>query len=231
MIFNLSLQRTALPPAELYSQMQSFDVYSSSTESAVRKLFEGIASYTEVLKSIQGTTFVSGQLDREKFNVEYQAWANKHKRRLEKSFAAQREFTAQSFAMATLCGSVLQVAAKAIECYSPNKSIPAHLKLIVGDSKSAIPFCIGREVRGLPIGLIIYAGRNQHTHFNEKRFAKVNEAVFDQLATVPGYSARDPALNLQNSLLSSYACNITFVLGWRTYASYKKDMQALLGEA
>jgi hypothetical protein len=211
--------------------MQSFAVYSSSTETAVRKLFEGIASYTEILKSIRGTTFVSGESDREKFDAEYQAWAKKHKRRLEKSFAAQREFSEQSFAMATLCGSVLQVAAKAIECYSPIKSVPAHLTPIVGNSKAAIPFCIGREVRGIPIGLIIYAGRNQHTHFNEKRFAKVNEAVFDQLATVPGYSAvRDPALNLHNPLLSSFASNITFVLGWRTHSNYKKDMQALLSE-
>lgn len=95
--------------------MQSFSVYASSTETAVRKLFEGIASYTDVLRAVRGTTFVSGQLDREKFDAEYQAWAKRHKRRLEKSFAAQREFSEQSFAMATLCGAVLQVAAKAIE--------------------------------------------------------------------------------------------------------------------
>lgn len=212
--------------------MQSFSVYASSTETAVRKLFEGIASYTEILRAVRGTTFVSGQVDKEKFEAEYQAWAHKHKRRLERSFAAQREFSEQSFAMATLCGTVLQVAAKAIECYSPVKSVPAHLTQIVGNAKSATPFCLGREIRGLPIGLIIYAGRNQHTHFNEKRFAKVNEAVFDRIAALPEQSAiRDPALDLKNPLLSSFASNITFFLGWRTYKIYKRDMQKLLGEA
>lgn len=212
--------------------MQSFSIYTSSTETAVRKLFEGISSYTDVLKTVRGTTFVSGELDRDKFNAEYEAWAKKHRRRLEKSLAAQRAYSEQSFAMATLCGAVLQVAAKAIECYSPIKSVPTQLTSIVGNSKAAIPFCIGREVRGLPIGLIIYAGRNQHTHFNEKRYAKVNEAVFDHLATLPGHRPlKDPALNLANPLLQSFASNITFVLGWRSYQKYKADMQAMLGEA
>jgi len=92
--------------------MQSFAVYESSTETAVRKLFEGIASYANILKAIRGTTFVSGELDREKFNAQYQEWAEKNKRRLEKSFAAQRAYSEQSFAMATLCGAVLQVASR-----------------------------------------------------------------------------------------------------------------------
>lgn len=210
--------------------MQSFSVYTSSTETAVRKLFEGISSYTDVLKAVRGTTFVSGELDRDRFNAEYEAWARKHKRRLEKSLAAQRAYSEQSFAMATLCGAVLQVAAKAIECYSPIKSVPTHLTSIVGSSKPAVPFCIGREIRGLPIGLIIYAGRNQHTHFNEKRYANVNEAVFDHLATVPGHTRqKDPALNLANPLLQSFASNVTFLLGWRSYRNYRRDMRTMLG--
>jgi hypothetical protein len=212
--------------------VNSYAIYASSTETAVQKLFEGIASYTEMLKAVRGTTFVSGELDQDRFNAEYAAWASRNRKRLEKSHAAQKAFSEQSFAMATLCGALLQVAAKAIECYSPVKRVPANLASIVGGTKAAVPFCIGREVRGLPIGLIIYAGRNQHTHFNEKKYAKVNEAVFDQLAALPGHSPqRDPALNLTNPMLQSFASNVTFVLGWRSYKNYKKDMAAMLGEA
>lgn len=211
--------------------MQSFAIYASSTETAVQKLFEGIASYTEMLKAIRGTTFLSDELDKDKLNAEYAAWASRNRKRLDKSLAAQRAFSEQSFAMATLCGAVLQVAAKAIECYSPAKRVPENLVSVVGGTKAAIPFCIGREVRGLPVGLIIYAGRNQHTHFNEKKYAKVNEAVFDRLATLPGHTPqKDPALSLTNPMLQSFASNITFVLGWRSYRHYKKDMVAMLGE-
>ena len=208
--------------------MQSFDLYLTRTETAVRKLFEGIAYYTDMLKAIRGTTFVSGELDREKFMVQYERWAEKNAKTLVRSVAAQQKFAEQSFAMATLCGAVLQVAAKAIECYSPVKRVPSELVAVVGNSKPATPFCVGRELRGLPIGLIVYAGRNQHTHFNEKRYNKVNEAVFNQLAVFN--HLRDPGLDLANPLLESFASNITFILGWRSYEAYDEDMKGMLRE-
>ena len=209
--------------------MQTPSTYIARTETAVRKLFEGIASYTEILKPIQGTTYISGQLDPVLFQAEYEAWAKKNAKKLAASAAAQREYSQQSFAMATLCGSVLQVAAKAIECYSKNTTVSAGAQSIIGKSKPAVPFCIGREIRGIPIGLIIYAGRNQHIHYNEKSLSQVNEAVFAHLAVVPKHSnLKDPAMDLANPLLYSHAGNVTFILGWRSYESYASDLHSLL---
>jgi hypothetical protein len=210
--------------------MHSPQTYIARTESAVRKLFEGIESYTELLRPIRDTTFVGDQIDPAKFQVEYEAWAKKNAAALDASMAAQRAYSEQAFAMATLCGSVLQVAAKAIECYSSNQAVPSSLQSIVGDSQSAKPFCIGREVRAVPIGLIIFAGRNQHTHFNEPKLNKVNVAVFERLAVLPEVATvKDPALDLDNPLLESYASNITFILGWRSYDTYAADLGSLLG--
>ena len=209
--------------------MQTPSTYIDRTETAVRKLFEGIASYTELLKPIQGTTYVSGQLDPILFQAEYEAWAKKNAKKLAASAAAQREYSQQSFAMATLCGAVLQVAAKAIECYSTNTVVSAKAKAIIDVSKPAIPFCIGREIRGMPIGLIIYAGRNQHTHYNEEKLDPVNQAIFDHLAVVPRHSnLKDPAMDLANQLLDSHAGNVTFILGWRSYEAYASDLHSLL---
>jgi hypothetical protein len=135
----------------------------------------------------------------------------------------------QAFAMAILCGSVLQVAAKSIECYSTNETVPDSVKSIVGDSRVAKPFCIGREVRGVPIGLVIFAGRNQHIHFNEPSLKPVNKAVFERIAAWPEVEGcKDPALYLNNPLLDSYAANITFILGWRSFEAYSTDMAFLL---
>ena len=209
--------------------MQSPATYLDRTESAVRKLFEGIESYTNLLAPIRGTTFVSGQLDRDKLMVEYQAWATVNAAALAASMEAQRKYSEQAFALATLCGAVLQIAAKAIECFSNNRNVASSLESIVGESQVALPFCIGREVRGVPIGLIIFAGRNQHTHFNETRLNRVNVAVFDKLAVLPHReAAKDLALDLENPLLDSYASNITFILGWRSYDAYFEDLRRLL---
>jgi hypothetical protein len=85
-------------------------------------------------------------------------------------------------------------------------------------------------VRTVPIGLIIYAGRNQHTHFNEPKLTKVNVAVFERLADHPeDATVKDPEHDLDNPLLDSYASNITFILGWRSYDAYAADLGSLLG--
>jgi hypothetical protein len=182
--------------------MQTPATYIVRTESAVRKLFEGITSYTDLLFPICGATYVSGETDVTKFQAEFNAWKTKNAVALAASQYAQREHTQEAFAMATLCGAVLQVAAKAIECYSSNKIIPAKVQSVVAGSTSAIPYAIGRELCGVPIGLIIYAGRNQHMHFNDAKLNRVNVAVFEQLAAMPKeVGLKNPAFALENSLL------------------------------
>ena len=202
--------------------------YIARTESAARKLFEGIKSYTDLLFPIRDVTYVSGATDVAKFQAEFNAWETKNAAVLAAAQKAQREHTQEAFAMATLCGAVLQVAAKAIECYSNNQNIPANVQSVVGDSSSAIPYAIGRELCGVPIGLIIYAGRNQHMHFNDAKLNRVNVAVFEQLAAMPKrVDIKDPAFTLGNPLLDSYASNITFILGWRSYDAYEVDLRSM----
>jgi len=211
--------------------MRTASIYLAQTETAVTKLFEGIESYVDLLKPIEGTAFVGTASSKEEFQKMYDAWAVANAAKLEAARRAQQEFSEQIFAMATLSGAVLQVAAKAIELYSKNKIVEEKLKGIVGSNKSAIPFCIGREVKnGIPIGLAIYAGRNQHMHFNEDSLSSANSAIFDALSSLPGHpEIKDPALELANPFLESHANNITYIIGWRTYEAYFKDMHSLLG--
>lgn len=195
----------------------------------MQKLFEGIASYTKILQAIQGTAFVGSAHDSAEFEALYEAWVQKNAEKIKASMAAQRKFFEEVFAMDVLCGAVLQVAAKAIECYSSNTNVPANVASLVQSGSKAIPFCIGREVRGIPIGLVIYAGRNQHMHYNEPNLSTLNKAIFNKLANISKFSSvKDPALDLANHTLSSLASNITYLLGWRSYESYLSDIHALL---
>jgi hypothetical protein len=57
------------------------------------------------------------------------------------------------FSEAMFAGAILQVAYMAIRLYSGNTSIPATCSALVRPSqKSAVAFCIGRELHGIPGG-------------------------------------------------------------------------------
>ena len=87
------------------------------------------------------------------------------------------------FSEATFAGSILQVAYMAIRLYSRNDTIPPNcVTLVPSSSKPAIPFCIGPERHAVPVGLIIYAGRNQYSHWDDDSPHEVNRRVFAALS-------------------------------------------------
>ena len=212
--------------------MHSSTEYLDRTASAVRKLFEGIDSYHEILRKAVPPIFVSSTGNRLQAEAEFESWKKRHEAEIKTALQAQRDYFAQSFALATLCGSVLQVAAKGIEKFSKNSAVPPEWFGMIKPDHKASRYCISRLVRGVPLGLVILAGRNQHMHFGDEPLREPNVAVFQRLATYytlkddPDY--RDPAFDLENKILTSFAHNITALLGWRSYHAYEADMRALL---
>ena len=212
--------------------MQTVAEYLDKTESAVRKLFDGMDDYLEVLRQAPGVVYSYGS-DEDPWDA-YDRWASENPERLKASLDAQRSFIAESFALATLCGGVLQIAAKAIECYPLSIALPDDwAELMSGKAyRSARPFCIGRRVHDVPIGLVIYAGRNQATHFNEGKLSDVNTEIFRRLCAGNPLLAEkgllDPSFDLDGSSMTNFASNITALLGWRSFAAYDKDMRELL---
>ncbi len=212
--------------------MQTATEYLNKTESAVRKLFEGIDSYISILKRHPTAAFATSYTNESDFHSQYEAWASANESLIRASLAAEREYIAESFAQATLCGAILQVAAKAIECFSKNTNIPGNWSAIVKVGSKAVPFCTGRLIRGVPLGLVILAARNQHTHFDDDELREPNISVFEHLAVNHGINSdqpfRDPAFDITNTGLVSYASNCTALMGWRTYEAYENDMRNLL---
>lgn len=212
--------------------MQTPAEYLQKTESAVRRLFDGIESYTEILRQNPTPAFVADQTTDADFNDQLESWEQENRGAIEASLKAQHEYLAESFARSTLCGAVLQVAAKALECHSQNDIVPAEWSSVIRPGEKVVRFCIGRQVRGVPLGLIIYAGRNQHIHFEDQDLREPNRTVFEWLATKHGYSStrqfRDPAFDLQNEQVVSFASNVMDFIGWQTYDAYFDDLRALV---
>jgi hypothetical protein len=210
--------------------MQTAVDYLERTQSAVQRLFEGVESYVSVLREVTGVTFVTGTPLGPAQDAEFSAWQVSNAGRLAAARDAERRFVAETFALDTLCGAVLQVAEKALEIYSTNAYVPAHLADAVRSGQAK--FCVGRTVREVPLGLVIYAARNQHTHFNDGALREPSATVFEHLARSHGYGGGDrvvdPAFDLSNPGLLSYASNVTALMEWRNYSRYVADMRAML---
>jgi hypothetical protein len=141
------------------------------------------------------------------------------------------EYFYLKFSEGTLAGAITQVAATGIRLFSSNKVIPDDcIDIVPPAAKSVIPFCVGKRKFGLPIGLIIYAARNQYAHWEEDPH-QVTTNVFRQLVIAfwdnPLY---DLAYDLGNPTIDIYANEILLGgLNWTTYEKYRTEMEELLG--
>jgi hypothetical protein len=213
--------------------MQNAAQYLDKTRSAAARLFEGIDAYLAIILK-HSTTFVTSYTSDEDFQQQYDAWCAANQSKLQAALEAQKQYLGESFAQATLCGAILQLAAKAIECYSKNDQIAQDWVALIKPGSKPAPFCIGRSVRGVPLGLVIYAGRNQHTHFEDQSLREPNVEVFRRLSLNHGYGKAssepvvDPAFHLGTQSITSFANNVTALIGWRSLEAYESDMRKLL---
>ena len=224
--------------------MYSSEEYLKKTESAVIHLFEGINSYLKILKNSPPPIYIGESGDTLNQKPAFINWKAANQTKNQSFLQARREFLTEEFALATLCGSLLQIAAMGIQLCSNNQGIPENLPKDLSPliKEKVEKFCIGRRVRGVPIGLVIYAGRNQYNHMNDKVNDKVNDkglstlntTIFNLLALGYRYeqaienSPKDPAFDLENERLINFSSNITTLLEWINYKSYYTDMHSLI---
>lgn len=209
--------------------MESPQEYLERTKSAVEHILSGVDAYMQILRNSRPPVFSGSFRDEQERDKALEKWLKEKEQDIRRGLAAEREFLSEKYALAALCGSLLQIASMAIRLYSKNESVPAELSEAV--TKPAIIYCIGRLVREVPIGLIIYAGRNQYNHIDDEKLREPSATVFEWLTTRHGYGdgVRDPAFDLNEGLRWNYASNVTSLIGWRNYQAYEVDMKLLLG--
>jgi hypothetical protein len=234
--------------------MNSGEEYLKRTESAVIKIFEGIESYLQILCNSKPPLYIGNAGDLLNRRPAYENWIATNQAGIQASLKAQRDFSAENFALATLCGSLLQIAAMGIQWFSENEetpeNLPESLYSLLKPKSKITRFCIGRKVRSVPIGLVIYAGRNQFNHMDDDELREPNVTIFDllsknytdstdqsvqsitlsveQVEDITEHSSQDPAFDLENGILINFASNITGLLEWKDYESYYSDMHSLI---
>lgn len=213
--------------------MQTFHEYLSKTETAAKVLFAGVNDYRNMLtEAAKATTFSSSYSDYNDLETQYAKWREHNAEKIARAEFLYNHYFAEVFSQATLCGSILQIASKAIEKYSTMDSIPADVEAAVGAHDRIKRFCIGRQVRTMPIGLIIYAGRNQHMHF-EGKLQSPSQRIFNRIATAwdPAGQLKEPAFDPENPMLESLAHNIVGLLDWQTYEDFVRDLTGMLAKS
>ncbi len=200
----------------------NLDEYFRDTEYAVRHLYAGLDSCW---------SYYQQALEHWDLSQVGQPMTPEKEATLKRYLELAEKYFDLKFSEASFGGAILQVAYMAIRLYSRNNSIPSNFASLVRPSKkAAIPFCIGQEQHGVPIGLIIYAGRNQYNHWDDEESHEITKNVFDALSVAfyPNMSF-DLAFDLSNPTINIYANEILLIaLGWRSYDKYLAEMKSLL---
>ena len=202
--------------------------YLNETESAARQIFEGLAYYRGVLDKDPRPTFV-GKVDPERRDEQLAEWYEQNQEEIRQSLAAQREYLGNTFSQATLAGALLQIAYMGISMFSTNERVPENWQSSINNGSKPARFCIGRCVKGVEVGLLIFAGRNQYNHWDEGELRNPSKAIFDRLANHSS-AYIDPAFDLSNEVLDTYSHNIVSVIGWVNYDDYLNDLTLLVSD-
>ncbi len=216
--------------------------YLEETEHAMVSFFNIITEYQELAEmSVPPIRTYRGIEDEsiEAMVRAHEEWLELPENREAQEFSAyaRDEYRSKYFSMYVTSGTILQTACKGIDLFSENNVIESEYDELfdgVNDraKENVKRYCIGREVNGVPIGLIIYAGRNQYNHIEAgSKLTRLNKNIFNRLASELPYTTTnmDPGLDLTNPALDCYSANIRHILGWNSYESYKRDMKTLLG--
>lgn len=163
--------------------------------------------------------------------------------------ARKAEFEATDVAREVIAGSILQLAYFAIDSFAVFSAksegalhFESEINRLVRESPKArvkgafsLPekFCVGRDIGDLPLGMLVFAGRNQYNHYGEDRLSVVNEVVFNALHQMWPEPVNGRSFNLYDGKrFRSYS--VLCALGWVAndvgtgYGPYSKDLNHVL---
>ncbi|MCW9705778.1 hypothetical protein [Fodinibius salsisoli] len=217
----------------------SIDQYLKQTKYAIEQLLQNFSFYSSLYRDLYEKNRKVDSLIFDDYiaDPEHPDYKNEIKRWQRNNHEDQKEFCkalskidGAGTSKNAIAGAILQIAFMGINIYSNNDSIPEtceelHNSLTKSGSKLNLrKFGVGKTVWGkLPMGLVIYAGRNQYNHFDEHpNFEnELVEKILDRLAT---FRDEDKIFKTNHIKKHNTAQHILGILHWQSYGDYKKDM-------
>ncbi|MDO6446842.1 hypothetical protein Q4493_13765 [Colwellia sp. 1_MG-2023] len=207
--------------------MITVEVYFKEAEHALDGLFKSLEYYCGLAKKAVEPIIISDR------PIEH---LNQDLSRREEIYKSMKMYQSHQFSMHFVSGSILQFVSKAIDLYSDQKEMNFDKSALFSkfnDNKKLLlsKYSVGRIVKGIPIGLVILAGRSQYNHIEEGgKLRTYNQIIFNLLCEeeLGNDTYRDPCFDLSNNLYC-YSSNIIAFLGWERYEIFKKDMSDIFG--
>jgi hypothetical protein len=200
----------------------TFKEYMNQTEFAAKQLFNSLDYYHKLLSDARPPVFSTVGCTKEKFMQELDEWGKVTKKEHDHFSATVEQYMGLKYSHATISGSILQLAHMAISKFSDYEGDCKCL------TKKYKKFCIGRKIRSVPLGAIIYAARNQYNHWDDEIFSDATKCIFNMIATCE--EATDLSFDLDRRHLDIYSDKALGLLGWKTYTNYRNDMYRMFGD-
>lgn len=213
--------------------MENACEYFLRTESTVRVLLKEYQACKAKVRSIQ-ELIMHGDAEPglKTPKITFGEWWMKNKNDKTVILNAQQRYSIEAFACSLLGGSILKIAARAIEHYSKHTAIPEEWDKVPQKKFLPSEFFIGRTIHTVPLGLLIYAGWNQYNDPVSREVRAINQQIFRQLATHSKLFEFESFSNFESEFTSLnfeyFASNVIDVFCWNDYDNYIKDMQQAL---
>lgn len=223
----------------------TLDQYLQQTKYAVNQLLKNFSFYSQLWQKVIQTnrdveSFLFGDYlndpENQSIEDEYKRWEQNNKKVHKKFQKAISNLKGACISKNAIAGAVLQIAFMGIKNYSKNDSIPENFQEFANNpnNNGLVPklekFSVGKTVWGeIPMGLIIYAGRNQYNHFDDH--PNYNNLVEEILHKMKDYRRDEkafediPSLPWQKHYTAQYMLDI---LHWKRYEDYKTAMKDAL---
>lgn len=206
--------------------------YMDQTEFAVRQLFQSLKHYQNILDEAKLPGFTYSGSDDVDYKKKEEKFFKEHEEENRYANEKLNEYLGLKYSRSVICGSIFQIACMIIDKVSKND---IEFEFIAKKNNQAIKYCIGRKVRDLPLGLAIYAARNQYSHWTNNLYS-VNKNIFDYIAKreveINGKIEKwkDPSFNLELDYFDVHTDQLFSLIGWKNYEDYEKDMVDMLSE-
>ncbi|EJM7851412.1 hypothetical protein NOZ11_001869 [Vibrio parahaemolyticus] len=208
----------------------SINTYLDAVDSAIARLLEARKDYHQLIsqlftESLPPIYCYNVNNSRDVIDRDRAAWENKPiiRSQLNKSSKALERLTNEQFALSIIDGSLLQIACKGFELYSTNEAPCKHFSSF---SPKVNKLAVGELIRDIPVGLIIYAGRNHYNHLEDgSDLRKPTKAIIEKLSeNAHLYKTNIPfKFNDNAGLPINLATNFVELLGWKTVADFRNS--------
>lgn len=202
--------------------------YFNQIQHSGKQLISNFSYYDRLLeKGIVVSPFFP---ENESGNKQARNWFEENRVQIKQSGEYLNEYSGSQISRDVISGALLQIAYMALKLFAEKIEISELPKFVKENIKenwhqSLTKFSHDRKVWGLPIGLLIYAARNQYNHFEERSYNNPTQSIINEICR------KDP---MTRFFLDKYETRpisyiVIEVLGWQDHQNFETDIKELIG--